>query len=57
MACAGIVMGTSRAYVEATLLIHFGGIILLKYYECALTYRNDKIPGLNVDAVHLPTTP
>ena len=34
---AGIVMGTSRAYVEATLLILFGWIILLKYYECGPT--------------------
>ena len=32
-------MGTSRAYVEATLLILFGWIILLKYYECGPTTR------------------
>ncbi len=38
-------MGTSRAYVEATLLILFGWIILLKYYECALAQRLSGFAG------------
>ena len=37
-------MATSKAYVEATLLVLFGWITILKYYECAC--RSVLVPAM-----------
>ena len=44
MVRAATVMATSKAYVEATLLVLFGWITILKYYECAC--RSVLVPAM-----------